>query len=224
MRRFLVGLLIILVVLYGAGELYAKKYAEGKVEEQVRERYPAAREVDATVSAPIVFGLIAGSKVGRVEVAVGHVDAGEFFTDRVTALLTGVHVDMGESVSKRKLVVDSVERLDLTIEISEEEASKTLPTGFAFDFQDGTVLVTGPRGISIEGKFEVRQHEVNFVPDRLALLPRAFQPPTWGLKALPMASCLREIQVLPARVKITCSINNPPARFPPEPSGLPPKG
>lgn len=218
MRRLLILLLVILVVLYGAADVYAKRFAQSKIEEQVMKRYPVAGEVDATVSVPLIFGLITGSKVDRVEVAINHVNAGEFFTDRVTAVFTGVHVKVGESISRRELVVDSIDRLDVTVEILEGEASRTLPSGFAFDFQDGRVSVTGPGGVSVEGEFEVREHEVRFVPVETVSIPGGFRSPIWNLTALPLASCLREIEIVPGRVRITCSVDSPPAEFPAEPS------
>lgn len=213
MRR-LIWLLAILVVIYGAGEFAAKSYAEDKIEEQVKDKYSLAREVDASVSVPLIFGLITGSAIDRVEVAVDHFDAGEFLTDRVTAVLTRVHIDAGESIRRRELVVDSVERLDVTIEISDDEASKSLPQGLAFRFESGKVSLEGA-AVSVDGKFEVAGNDVRFVPEQTPALPREFQAPVWKLGSLPLVTCLRDIEVLSGLVRITCSTDNPPAEFPP---------
>lgn len=214
LRKLLFGFLILIVATYAGAEVFGKGYAERKTVENVEQRDPKARDVDATFSSPLVLGLIRKSTVERVEVDATHIDAGDFFTDRAIVVLTGIHVDLGRSIKERKVVVTKIDRLDLSLDITAEEASKTLPSGFAFDFGQDKVAVEGPGGVGVSGNFEVTSPgKVRFVPD--SPLPHGFRAPSWDLTEVPMIDCLREIKVRAGKLRATCSVSNPPIDLPP---------
>lgn len=208
------------MVIYGAAEVLAKGYAQTKIEENVKERYPAAREVKSSVSAPVIFGLLTQSAISRVEIAVRHVEAGVLLTDRVSVTLYDVRIDLGESIRRREAVVDRIDRLDLTVEISDDQASKTLPEAFAFEFSPEGVVITAP-GIRIRGRLQIAsESQLVFVPEEPQRLPPSFRPPVWELKGIPLFACLEKVEVRPGRVRVTCSIEDPPTDFPPEGADL----
>jgi hypothetical protein len=214
LRRFLIWTLVIIVVLYGAAEVAAKPYVEGKIEDNVKERYPVAREVDSSVSIPLLFGIITKSTVSRVEINVRHVDAEALPTDRVSATLEGVHIEVGESISRREIVVERVDRLLIVVEITDEGASKTLPEGFAFEFRPSTVIVSGP-GLRAQVEPQVAsKSQIRFVAQ--GQLPAAVRLPVWNLQDLPLMACNElDVDVDTGRLRITCAVDNPPIDFPP---------
>lgn len=214
MRRFLVWTLVIILVVYGAAEVASKPYVEGKIEDNVKERYPVAREVDSSVSVPLLFRVLITSTVSRVEISVRHVETEGLPTDRISATLEGVHIDLGESISQREVVVESVDRLVIAIEITDEQASKTLPARFAFEFRPSAVVVSGP-GVRFEAEPQVAsKSQIRFVAK--GQLPGGIRLPVWNLGSLPLLACNElDVDVDSGRLRITCAIDNPPIDFPP---------
>ncbi|MGH2769234.1 MAG: hypothetical protein ACRDJF_01740, partial [Actinomycetota bacterium] len=154
-----------------------------------------------------VFDLARERTVRSVEVSAGHLDLEDLIADRASATATGVHVDLGASARQRKLVISSIDRLDLDLKISQEEASKLAPRGFAFEFGSGVVTVRGPVG-SVQGRLEVAS------PSELGFRPQAPLP---GLPAIslrfdlaPLVDCLQGVEVVPGAIRITCSKDDPP--------------
>lgn len=214
-------LLVLVVVLggYAAAEVWAKGFAETKLEEAVAEKDPQAQQVEASVSVPLIFGLLTRGRVERVEVAATHVAAGSILADRASAVLHGVALDVGASVSRRKLVLRSIDLLDVVVEISQEEASKLLPAGYSFEFGPGSVALRGPGGIEIGGDAVVEPPAaVRFQPDPGVSLPRGVTVPAIELAGVSFVACVREVVFTPGVMQVTCSQENPPPRFPPEAS------
>ncbi len=206
-KKLFFAFLLLVLAGYGAIEVAAKRFAEGRIEQAVAERHPQARDVSAEVSAPVIFDLARGESVRRVEVSAGHLDLNDLLADRVSAEATGVQVDLRASARQRKLVISSIDRLDLDLEISQEELSKLAPRGFSLELGSGVVTVRGPVG-SVQGRLEVAS------PSELRFRPQAPLP---GLPAIalrldlaPLVDCLQGVEVVPGAIRITCSKNDPP--------------
>jgi hypothetical protein len=206
-KKLFFAFLLLVLAGYGAAEVGAKRFAEARIEKTVAERHPQARDVDAEVSAPLIFDLARGESVRRVEVSAGHLGLGDLLADRAIAEATRVQVDLGASVRERKLVIDSIDRLDLSLEISQEELSKLAPPGFSFELGSGVVTVRGPVG-SVQGRLEVAS------PSELRFRPQAPLP---GLPAIavtfdlaPLVDCLQGVEVVPGILRVTCSKDDPP--------------
>jgi hypothetical protein len=215
MRRVAILLVIAVPALYGAGEVWATKYTESALAKKIKEEDSAAQDVKATVSTPLVWGLVTRNIVDRIEASAGHVKVGPFFSDRVSAVLHGVVVDRSASIKQRQVVVQSIDRLDAGVELSQEEVSKILPNGFSFRFQEnGAVEIAGPIG-SITGKLViVPPSSIKFQPATLSLL-RGLSIPIWDMGNIPLVTCIHDIQVRAGSIKVTCTQYNPPAKFPP---------
>jgi hypothetical protein len=214
-RRVAVLLVVAVPASYGAGEVAATKYTQSALAKKIKEEDPAAQDVKAKVSTPLVWGLITRNTVDRIEASATHVKIGDFFAGRVSATLHGVVVDRPASIKQRQIVLTSIDRLDATVEMSQEEVSKILPTGLHFRFQeDGEVEVAGPAG-SIKGKLViVPPSAIKFQPTTPSLL-RGLAVPVWDMSNIPLVTCIHDIEVHAGSVKVTCTQNNPPAKFPP---------
>ncbi|MGH9196090.1 MAG: hypothetical protein ACRD1T_10155, partial [Acidimicrobiia bacterium] len=143
-RKLFFLLLVLLLGGYAAAEVYAKGYAEERIEEAAAEKDPLARGSDAEVSFPAIFQVATRSQIDRVVLVNRHVDVGPFLADEIGATLTGVHLDRARSVAERRPRITSIDRLETKITISQGEASKVLPEGFRFEFGDGNVRLIGP--------------------------------------------------------------------------------
>lgn len=216
MRRTLVVLVVLAGAGYGAAEVAAKNYAEKALAESAAAQDPIAEEAEAEVSAPLLWGLITRNTIDRIEISTRHVTVGPFIADRTVAVLTGVHLDRAASLREFEAVVSSIDRLDMTVEISAAEASKVLPEGFAFEFVGGGVVAIRGPGVSVRGRLVVAPPSaVRFEPEAGVRLPRGFSPPRWEFEDIPFVTCIREIEILPGRARVTCSQENPPPTFPP---------
>lgn len=215
LRRLLLWPLIALIALYGIGEITAKPYAESKIESNVRARYQAAKDVEAHISTPALFDLITRSSIARIEIIIRHVEAGGVVADRISAVLTDVDLKLRESIRRGRMVVEAIDRVDVSVEILDDEFSKILPPGFTMQFGTGGATISGPAG-TISGRLEVVSgSQLRFVPQDSGALPVAARSPVLGLRDLPMVTCLEAVTVLPGRARVRCSIEDPPTDFPP---------
>ncbi|MEO7804792.1 MAG: LmeA family phospholipid-binding protein [Actinomycetota bacterium] len=210
-KRAIIIMLGTLTVLYGVAEVAAKKYGEKALAQYAAEKDPLATNAQAQISFPIIFGILSRNTIDRVEISTNHVEIRGIVADKTTAVLTGVHLDRAASLRDREPVIESIDRLDMSIEIRQEELSKRLPQGLGFVFTPGIVTLTGP-GFAVEGSLKVTAPGVI---DFDGTLPRGLKPPSLDLGDLPFVTCIREINIGPGVVTITCSLENPPSKFPP---------
>lgn len=222
MIRLIRWVLIGLIVVYGVAEVFSKSYLQGKIEENVRERYPVARNVDSSVSVPVVFDFLARSKVSRLEISITNIEAGEFLADRVTVTLHDIKIQRGESISRREIVLESIDKLELTVEILDTEVSKILPEGFSIEFRADEAILQGPGGLQVAAEALVAtEARIWFVPKRQQGLPAGFRPPVLELAEIPLFACQKTTAEIQAgRLIVTCTSNDPPTDFPPEGSDL----
>lgn len=210
-RKALIILLGALVVLYGGAEVAAKKYAEKALAENAASQDPLATKAEAHISFPLIFGILTRNTIDRIEISTKHIQIRGFVADKATAVLHGVHLDRAASLRDTEPVIESIDRLDMSIEFRQEEISKLLPQGFRFQFTPGIVTLLGP-GFAVEGDLKVTDAGTIVFAGSL---PRAITLPSIDLGDLPFVSCIRDIDAGPAIVTITCSENNPPPNFPP---------
>lgn len=212
-KKLLLVLVILLVGGYAVAEVAAKSFAERSLAENAASKDPVATEVEAEVSSPLLWQLFTTSTIKRIQISTRHIAIGPFTADRVTAVLTNVHLDRAASIRESEPIVDSIGRLDMIVELGDDEVSKALPEGTTFEFvKDSVILKAG--SLSVEGKLEVTEPDtIRFVPD--SPLPGGVRPPSWKLEDIPFVSCIRNIEIHPGFVRVTCSQQDPPARFPP---------
>lgn len=213
-RRAITFTLLIVVVGYVAAEFWVKGYAEGRIEEEVRALNPTLSGVEAEVSVPLLYEVVGRTKITRVEVSTTQVDLGPFLADRITATLHGIAVDRWPTVIRRSPVIESIDRVDTTVEFTSEQASQVLPQGWVFVFNPaGGVSVRGPN-FEVQGRLEVVDSSIRFAPDPTTGMPGGIAPPRWSFGPMPFVTCLRSIQVTSGLARVTCSVTDPPARLP----------
>ena len=212
MKKFLF-ILILLTVLYAGSEFGAKTYVEARMEDEVRASAPNARNVGATVSLPLVYAVLAEKPINTVEVVVRGADVGPFVADRISGTLQNVTVDRAELIQNQEVRVTSIGSFDGTIELTEGEVSKVLPSGFSFHFEQNAVTLEAPAGIRIRGRIQGSRDGFKFSPGED--LPAPLRLTLFRFQNVPFASCVDTVEILPGRAIVSCHVDRPPATFPP---------
>jgi hypothetical protein len=212
LKVILVGVVLALVV----AELGARYLIQNDVASAAAAGAPSAQHVRASVSFPLLPGLVAGQSIARVVVSAGSVDLGSITAQRVVATATGVHLKVGSVVGQR-MTVTRIDHLDIAATISADEASNILPPGLTFVFGQDTVTLQSPV-TSITGRFTVASpgHLAFTVPGG-SILGLAVPPLTFSAGILP--SCVKGVMLAPGTLTLTCSEDNPPTTFLPAPKG-----
>lgn len=210
-RRVFYVFLVTLPLLYGGAEVAAKKLAEKSLAENVKSHDPVATETSASVSSPLLFGLFTKKTIDRVEVSANHVKLEQLLADDATVTLHGVHIDVAQSMKQSEPVISSIDRMDVTFSISQDEVSKLVPTGLRVQFAgQGVTNLVGP-GFLVKGTLEVEGGALAFRP--LTPLPKGVRNLRIPLGET-VASCIQNIEVQVGKAIITCSKDNPPTSFP----------
>lgn len=202
MRIFLrtaIAALLVLIV----PEAFAHFTLESEIIAAVHQRDPSAQAVSAVVGIPVVWGFLVHGSVPRVTVSARHVNLSVLTADRVTADARGVHLDVVTSIIDRRADVTRIDRLSLTVAVTEAEASAALPHGWAFSFADGTATLHTPLG-AVTGRFGVPA--AGRVAFALASPPIPGLPlvPSISFPVQPLASCVSGVRVSPGTLTISC--------------------
>lgn len=214
LKKIFLVVLILLGASYAGAEFAAASFAEKAIAESAAERDPLAREVTAQVSKPLLFNLLRSSVIDRIEVSTTHVQVGPVSADRATAVLYGVRLDVGASIAQREPVVESIDRLEMTLEISQGAASAVLPEGFRFEFHSGGRVVLAGNGIEVSGRLTlVPPATLRFEPDAGSVPPGI--NPEWTLEEIPFVTCLESLEISEGVARVSCSQEDPPPDFPP---------
>jgi len=207
-KRLALFLLVILAVAYFGAEVLAGDYAEKRMAAYIVEREPLIKDPQVSMSRPLVLGLLMNSTIRRVEVTSDHPALGPLTAERVEATLSGTHIDRGASIAQQKVVVTSVDSIAVSVDVSDEQASRVLPSGFRFTFDSGGVTVAG-RGLRVKGQISSAGKGVlKFKPN--GSLPVTVSVPLLRYPRLPLVGCLPEVRTTQGTLKLTCKQTNPP--------------
>jgi len=207
-KRLALLLLVILAAAYFGAEVLAADYAEKRMAAYIVEREPLIKDPKVSMSRPVVLGLLMNSTIRKVKVASDRPNLGLLTAERVEATLSGTHIDRGASISQQKVVVTSIDSIEVSVDVSEEQASRVLPTGFRFTFDSTGVTLAG-RGLRVKGQISsagtgVLKFKAN------GSLPVTVSVPLLRYPRLPLVECLPEVRATQGILKLTCKQFNPP--------------
>jgi hypothetical protein len=115
-----------------------------------------------------------------------------------------VHLNVLSSLTGRRADVTSVGNVDFSADISQAEASRTLPAGYSYVFQADKVIMKGPGTTNLTGRFQVR------APAQLIfILPGLQTPPVITFSGYPFSQCVQGVRVVPGKATVTCSKAHP---------------
>jgi hypothetical protein len=199
----LLRLAIALVVIVAlVGEVGYRLLLQTEFVAAAAARDPQAQNVSASIGFPLTPGL-ALHRTARVTVSEHQVALGSLKADALVARGTGVHFKILSSLTDRRADVTSVDKVDFSADISQAEASRTLPAGYSYVFQADRVIMKGP-GTTLTGRFEVR------APAQLIfILPGLLTPPVITFSGYPFSQCVTGVTVVPGKATIACSKPHP---------------
>ena len=197
--------LVLVLAVIGAllGEVGYRLLLQTEFVAAAAARDPKAQDVSANVGFPLTPGLVL-HRAANVTVSEHHVDLGSLKADALVTQGTGVHLKVLSSLAGRRADVTSVDKVDFSADISQAEASRTLPAGYSYLFQADKVIMKGPGTTTLTGRFQVR------APAQLIfILPGLQTPPVITFSGYPFSQCLQGVKVVPGKATITCSKAHP---------------
>jgi hypothetical protein len=212
MIRLAVRLVVLVLIVLGVAEVAAHFLVQSEIAAAVTKRDPTARDVSASVPIPLLPSLLTTHTLSKVSVSARQVNLGSLTADRVTAIATGVHINVPSSFATRRAQVNRIDRIDLTATFTQGEASALLPPGIKFVFGKDTVTVQG-LATSITGRFRLEP------PARIVFtivgssIPGLSSLPAISFPTQPLASCLQSVSLAPGTLTVTCAETNPSTDF-----------
>ena len=137
--------LVIVLAVIGAllGEVGYRFLLQSEFVAAAAARDPGPQDISADVGFPVTPGLVL-HRTANVTVSEHRIDLGSLKADALVARGTGVHLKILSSLTGRRADVTSVDNVDFSAEISQAEASRTLPAGYSYVFQADRVIMKGP--------------------------------------------------------------------------------
>jgi LmeA-like phospholipid-binding len=200
-----VVLVLAVVILPEAG---AHFLLQSEVAAAVARRDPSARDISVSLPVPILPTLLVKSSLSRVTVSARQVNLSSLTADKVVAVATRVHVNLPSSLANKRAQVTHIDRIHLTIRVTQEEASALLPPGYKFVFGKGTVTLQG-LVTSVTGRFRLEP------PARIVFtvvgssVPGATLLPAISFRVPPLAQCVQSVVLNPGVMAVTCTETNP---------------
>ena len=197
--------LVIVLAVVGAllGEVGYRFLLQSEFVAAASAQDPKAQDISANVGFPLTPGVVL-HRAANVTVSERQIDLGSLKADALVARGTGVHLNILSSLTGRRADVTSVDNVDFSAEISQAEASRTLPAGYSYVFQADKVIMKGPGTTNLTGRFQVR------APAQLIfILPGLQTPPVITFSGYPFSQCVQGVKVVPGKATITCSKAHP---------------
>jgi hypothetical protein len=208
MSRLVMRLVVLVLVVAAIAEAASHFLVRSEIAAAVSRRDPSARDVSATLPIPLLPSLLTTHTISTVSVSARQVNLGPLTADRVTAVATRVHLDVASSFANRRAQVTHIDRIDLTVTFTQDEASALLPAGNKFVFGDGTVTLQGP-ATSITGRFRLEPPAKIVFGIVGSSVPGLSALPAISFPTQPLASCLQSVTLAPGTLTVTCAESNP---------------
>ena len=201
-------MLAVLAGLLVAADVGARSVAESQIRDRVVIAAGPAGETSARIdSFPFLGRLLTGGDVSRLRVAAADVTVEDLTLARVALDLHGVTLDRDRLLSEQKVVLTALDRGTATAELTAEQLSERL--GIA------VTLETGRARVRVAGQTVTATASIS--DNRLRLTVAGFDVPSLRIPRLPLLPCVADAEILPGRIRMTCSVD----RIPPELVGRP---
>jgi LmeA-like phospholipid-binding len=208
MIRSLVQVVVVVLVLTIVPEVAAHFFFQSQVAAAVAKDDPNAQDVSASLPIPMLPTLLTRSSLSRVTVSAHQVNLSSLTAAKVVAVARGVHVNLPYSLVNKRVQITHVDRIDLTLTITQDEASALLPAGYRFVFGKDTVTLQGTT-TSITGRFRLEP------PSRIVFsvvgssVPVLTLLPAISFRVRPLANCVQSATLTPGNLTVTCEETNP---------------
>ena len=197
MLAFIAGLLV-------AADVGARSVAESQIRDRVVVAAGPAGETAARISSfPFLLRLFTAGDVSRIRVSADDVTVEDLTLARVALDLHGVTLDRDRLLSEQKVVLTALDRGTATAEVTAAQLSERL--GVAVTLESGRARVrVGGQTVTATA---------SIADNRLRLTVAGFDVPTLRIPRLPLLPCVAGAEILPGRIRMTCSVDRIPAEL-----------
>lgn len=197
MLALLAGLLV-------AADVGARTVAESQIRDRVAVAAGPAGETSAHIeSFPFLVRLLTSGDVSRIRVAAQDVTVEDLTLARVALDLHGVTIERDRLLSEQKVVLTALDRGTATAEVTAEQLSERLGIP--------VTLEAGRARVRVAGQTVTAAASVS--DNRLRLAVAGVDLPTLRIPKLPLLPCVANAEILPGRIRMTCTVDKVPAEL-----------
>lgn len=197
-------MLAVVVGLLAAADIALRTVAESQLRDRVVAAVGPAGETTARIeSFPFVPRLLAAGEVARIRLAATEVTVEGLTMARVALDLHGVALDRDRLLSEQELVLASLDRGTATVEVTQAELSQRLGVD--------VTLESGRARVEVAGQTVTATASVSDNTLRLAV--SGLSVPALRIPRLPLVPCVADAEILPGRIRLSCSVDQVPAEL-----------
>ena len=201
--RWLLGLVVLVLGFLGLAELILTPAVEEAVAQRVEAAGLDQRDVTVTLSGfPVVARVVATGEVQRAVVTLEDVRASGVTFASVRAEVTGTEIERSALVDG-EVTFESVDRVDLTGEITAAEITRLLPVGV-------TDLVLSPGAATVDVAGQPVSAQVGASEGVLRVVPEGSSPIELVLPSDDLFPCLLSGAVGTGVVRVSCVLDEVP--------------
>lgn len=185
-----------------------RSVAESQLRDRVEAAVTPAGATSARISSfPFLARLLTSGDVSRITVAATDVAVEGVTLARVAVDLHDVTLDRDRLISEQTVVLEALGRGTAEAVITQEELSARLDVPVTLESGQARVRVGG----------ETVTATASVSDNTLRLSVSGFSVPPLRIPRLPLLPCVAEAEILPGRIRLTCTVD----RVPPELVGRP---
>jgi hypothetical protein len=187
-----------------AADVAARAVAETQLRDRVAVEAGSAGPTTARIdSFPFLGRLLSAGDVSRIRVASADVTVEGLTLARVAVDLRGVRIDRDRLFSEQKVVLSDLESGTATAEVTAEQLSERLGVDVTLEAGRARVRVAGQ---SVTATASVSDNV-------LRLVVSGVNVPALRIPRLPLLPCVADAEILPGRIRLTCSVDEVPAEL-----------
>lgn len=187
-----------------AADIGVRSVAEAQLRDRVvASAAPAGATRVRIESFPFLGRLLLSGGVSRIRVSSADVTVDGVTFARVALDLSEVTFDRDRMVSERKVVLQSLERGTATAEVTQDELSDRVGIPI--------ILEEGRARVRVGGQTVTASAAV--ADNTLRLSVAGLSIPALRIPRLPLLPCVAGAEILPGRIRLTCSVDEVPAEL-----------
>jgi hypothetical protein len=193
-----------------AADLAVRSVAESQLRDRVQAAASPTGDSKARIdSFPFTLRLLGSGEVSRIRASAAGVTVEGLTFARVAVDLEGVTLDRDRLLNERKVVLSSLERGTATAEVTAEQLSDRLGIP--------VTLEAGRARVRVAGQTATATASVS--NNTLRLSVSGLSVPALRIPKLQLVPCVANAEILPGRVRLTCSVDTVPPELVGRPLG-----
>jgi hypothetical protein len=194
-------------VLFGllvVADVAARTVAEGQIRDRVAVAAGPAGPTTAEISSfPFLGRLLTSGHVSRIQVSAADVRVEDLTIAKVALDLHDVTFDRDRLLSDQKVVLSDLGRGTATAEVTAAQLSERLGVD--------VTLEAGRARVRVAGQTVTATASVS--DNTLRLSVSGLSVPALRIPRLPLLPCVADAEILPGRIRLTCSVDQVPAEL-----------